>query len=106
MNIVTCLVAVMMRGVNLGCVGSWAAVDAANAIDIMKTRQRMSMVTTSRDELIVMKKPSGTPDGSYRKPGLVGEERSAQGLVATAATAVFPLHLDHPVMTAEGLIEP
>src|ERR1051326_1590329 len=36
---------------------------------------------------------------------LVGEERSAQGLVATAATAVLPLHLDHPVVAAEGLVE-
>ena len=36
---------------------------------------------------------------------LVGEERSTQGLVATAAAAVFPFHLDHPVVAAKGLVE-
>src|SRR5260221_5115477 len=37
---------------------------------------------------------------------VVGEDCPTGGLVATAATAVFPFHLDHPVMAAEGLIEP
>src|SRR5579864_3490490 len=37
---------------------------------------------------------------------LVGEEWSAQSLVATAAPAVLPLHLDHPVVAAESLVEP
>src|SRR5437764_245254 len=46
------------------------------------------------------------PDGLNRIMKLVGEEWAAQGLVATAAAAVFPFHLDHPVMAAEGLVEP
>ncbi len=37
---------------------------------------------------------------------LISEERSAEGLVATAAAAVFPFHLDHPVVTAKGLVKP
>src|SRR5262249_10954644 len=36
---------------------------------------------------------------------LVGEERSAQGLVATAAAAVLPLHLNQPVFTAKSLVK-
>src|ERR1044071_1097648 len=45
------------------------------------------------------------PDGCYRKTELVGKERATQGLVATAAAAVFPFHLDHPVVAAKGLVE-
>jgi len=41
----------------------------------------------------------------YEMLQLVGEERAAQGLVATAAAAVFPFHLDHPVKAAKGLVE-
>src|ERR1041385_7946784 len=52
-----------------------------------------------------MKKPSGEPDGQNRLRELVGKERTAQGLVATAAAAVFPFHLDEPVMAAKGLVE-
>src|SRR5579859_2319066 len=53
-----------------------------------------------------MKKPSGAAGRLFiEKLKLVGKERAAQGLVATAAAAVFPFHLDHPVVAAKGLIE-
>src|SRR5437763_5433063 len=39
------------------------------------------------------------------KEPLVLEERSAQSLVASAATAVLPLHLHQPVVAAKGLVE-
>src|SRR5882672_2917802 len=50
-----------------------------------------------------VKKPSSYPDGFQSR--LVSKERSAQGLVATAAAAVFPFHLDQPVFAAKGLVE-
>src|SRR6185437_9958060 len=36
---------------------------------------------------------------------LVSEECPAKGLVATATAAVFPFHLDHPVVAAKSLVE-
>src|SRR5690348_12035580 len=39
------------------------------------------------------------------KSFLVGEEWSAEGLVATAAAAVLPFHLHHPVVAGKGLVE-
>src|SRR5690242_13794629 len=44
-------------------------------------------------------------DGLSAGEMLVGEERAAEGLVATAAAAVFPFHLDEPVLAAESLVE-
>src|SRR5579864_3354057 len=52
------------------------------------------------------KKPSGATGRPLKKKiELAGKECSAKDLVATAAAAVFPFHLDHPVVAAKGLVE-
>src|SRR5690242_4504233 len=56
-------------------------------------------------QILNKEKPSGVADGLSDWKRLVGEERTTQGLVATATAAVFPFHLDHPVVTTKGLVE-
>src|ERR1041385_4790896 len=146
-NIETCLVAVMMRGLSAGFTGSCAAENIIVAINTgnKHAKKRTRILRTpcvgnpdnsnqerrSRTDVCILflsqNKSSmaqfGTklfyagqcvgakkaaPQGGTAfvvKKKLVGKERAAQGLVATAATAVFPFHLDHPVQAAKGLVE-
>src|SRR6478752_1746268 len=111
-NIVTWRVAVMILGLSGGLTGSCAET-VRGPLKTMKAASSAIRPCNMNNILLGLVPGYFTKKETVRRTGrslvasneLVGEERAAQGLVATAAAAVFPFHLDQPAVAAKGLVD-